>query len=149
MPGALVRWIPDAQLVEDGIVFVNPAIAVLIVLAQFAVAIALRRAKQLAAIVDVPIAIAVQRQETAAAGEHGQGFGSAVGIEIEIKATAVQLGCRAVEIDHQRIRGLDGIAHAYRGAGCFAIAALHGKLHAEADFLSVGGADNALGGELR
>ena len=60
---------PHGQLGKHLVVFVNPAVAVLVILAQLSKAIAGFRAEQLRAVVDFPIPILVQGQKAAALGQ--------------------------------------------------------------------------------
>lgn len=50
---------PDAQVLVDGIVFIDPAVAILVVGGQFGEAVARRGAKQFATVVDRAVAVAV------------------------------------------------------------------------------------------
>jgi len=132
---------PDRELIEHGIGFIDPAVAIAIESGEIAEAITAFGAKQFIATISTTIAVAVQYQIAATAGEPGQALLFAIAIEIEIDPFAAQLGRLAGKVEHQRI--LQHHAAILIPGTLGALTTRQGHLEIEGNATPVGGFDLA------
>jgi len=93
---------PDAQFVEDGVVGVYPAVAVLVVFGEVGEAVAAQRAEELAAIVYFARAVSFC-QEARTAEQAGDLAFRTRCVQVEGHFCVAQAGERRVEVDYEGV----------------------------------------------
>ena len=94
---------PDLQFVINGIIFIDPVIAIRIVLSQIVKAVSALRTEEFTAVIDGTVLIEIQGQKAAAGTDKGNLIEATVGINIKGIFLLRERGTAGSKIDDQRI----------------------------------------------